>query len=207
MAVIIVGGSGRGVGKTALVCGLLAALPEFRWTAVKVTRHAHGQPEPVWEDTGPGSAEGTDTARYLAAGAERALLATLPDFDSPGGRDLSPFLARLGAMLGAGASVIFESNTIAQHVAADLRLRVYEGQNRLAAHSRPKLSFIAATPFADALVMRSDADRILAEDHAPRTVFQLASLDRVSPEMLAWLRLRLAACQGSPGAIASHRAP
>ena len=37
MAVIVVGGGGRGAGKTALVCGLMRALPEIAWTAMKVT--------------------------------------------------------------------------------------------------------------------------------------------------------------------------
>ena len=72
MAIIVVGGSSRGVGKTALVCGLIASLPEFRWTAVKITGHKHGKPEPVWEETTAG--QGSDTARYLAAGARWALL-------------------------------------------------------------------------------------------------------------------------------------
>ncbi len=44
MAIIVVGGSNRGVGKTALVCGLIAALPEYRWAAVKITTHEHKQP-------------------------------------------------------------------------------------------------------------------------------------------------------------------
>ena len=49
MAIIVVCGSGRGVGKTALVCGLIAALPELRWTAWKITSHAarHG-PQPIY---------------------------------------------------------------------------------------------------------------------------------------------------------------
>ena len=51
MAIIVVGGSNRGAGKTALVCGLIAALPEFHWIAVKVTDHDHGQPSPIWEET------------------------------------------------------------------------------------------------------------------------------------------------------------
>ncbi len=46
MAVIVVGGSGRGAGKTALVCGLIRALPEIPWTAIKVTSHGHGKPTP-----------------------------------------------------------------------------------------------------------------------------------------------------------------
>jgi hypothetical protein len=41
MAIIVIGGSNQGVGKTSLVCGLIAALPEYRWTAVKITTHDH----------------------------------------------------------------------------------------------------------------------------------------------------------------------
>jgi len=123
MAIIVVGGSNRGVGKTALVCGLIAVLPDYRWTAVKITTHNHQQPvspgreniaegpaadaphplrapffrqiferrsgetagapesapanRPIWEETTPG--DETDTARYLAAGAARALLVSVPD--------------------------------------------------------------------------------------------------------------------------------
>src|SRR5208282_4039333 len=77
MAVIVVGGGGRGAGKTALVCGLMRALPEISWTAVKITTHEHGKASPIWEETTPG--ETTDTARYLAAGARRALLVTAGD--------------------------------------------------------------------------------------------------------------------------------
>ena len=77
MVVIVVGGSGRGAGKTALVCGLMRALPEIPWTAIKVTNHEHGKPTPIWEETAPG--EGTDTSRYLSAGARRALLVTADD--------------------------------------------------------------------------------------------------------------------------------
>src|ERR1035441_8557829 len=102
MAILVVGGSSRGVGKTALVCGLIAALPEFRWTAVKITNHEHGKPEPIWEERCAG--QGSDTARYLAAGAERALLVTAR------GDDLAALLKELWVKLGPGANVLFESN-------------------------------------------------------------------------------------------------
>ena len=41
MAVIVIGGHSRNVGKTSVVAGLIAALPEFRWTALKITQHGH----------------------------------------------------------------------------------------------------------------------------------------------------------------------
>ncbi len=65
--VIAVGGNSRKAGKTSVICSLILALPEANWTAVKITPHAH-----------PGS-QGGDTARFLAAGAKRALvLASAP---------------------------------------------------------------------------------------------------------------------------------
>lgn len=42
MRLVIVGGQSRNVGKTGLVCDLIAALPEFQWTAVKITQFGHG---------------------------------------------------------------------------------------------------------------------------------------------------------------------
>ena len=43
MAVLVISGSGRGVGKTAVGCGLMAALPELGWVGVKVSPHGHGK--------------------------------------------------------------------------------------------------------------------------------------------------------------------
>ena len=72
MAVLVIAGSGRGAGKTAVGCALMAAMPEFRWTAVKVTPHWHGISGRVWEETESDSEK--DTARYLRAGAVRTFL-------------------------------------------------------------------------------------------------------------------------------------
>ena len=42
MAILVIGGHSRSVGKTSVVAGLIAALPERRWTAVKITQFGHG---------------------------------------------------------------------------------------------------------------------------------------------------------------------
>ena len=42
MAVIVVGGHSRNIGKTSVVAGLIARLPEFHWTAFKITQYGHG---------------------------------------------------------------------------------------------------------------------------------------------------------------------
>jgi len=83
--VVVVGGHTRSIGKTQLVCDIISAFPETEWIAGKITQYGHGvcaqngencdcAPEEHvcaldWEthaDTG------TDSARFLAAGAKRA---------------------------------------------------------------------------------------------------------------------------------------
>jgi molybdopterin-guanine dinucleotide biosynthesis protein len=85
MAIVVVGGHTRNIGKTSVVAGLIRALPEMRWTAFKITQFGHGvcsaNGEPcdcetaehtiaISEERDP--ATGTDSARYLAAGAARS---------------------------------------------------------------------------------------------------------------------------------------
>jgi hypothetical protein len=181
MAIIVVGGSGRSVGKTSLICGLIAALPERSWIAVKISSHVHGTPQPVWEEKEAGL--GTDTARYLAAGARRAFLLTAPD-----GADLELVLDQLWAECEVGANFIFESNRILDHVRPDLCLMVRGG-------TEPKPSFLSAVGVADAIVVRAKADQVPSENLAgrrrPIPVFHLASLEQVSPAMRNWASEKL----------------
>lgn len=174
MTTIVVGGTGKHVGKTALICGLIAALAEFRWIAVKITPDAHGKPSSIWEETRAG--EQTDTARYLAAGARRALLVSVAAGES---------LEHLMAKIKPGADVIFESNRILEFMKPDVCLMVNGGD----AADLVKQSFELVVEFADAMVRRSNADRV--EDQSLKPVFYLGDMERVSPEMLAWVRLKL----------------
>ncbi len=175
MAIIVVGGSGRGAGKTALVCGLIRALPETHWTAVKITSHSYGQPAPLWEETEAG--QETDTARYLAAGASRALLVTADD------EALGPIVQRILADCPPPAGAIFESNSV---------LRCLRPDVCLCAASSP---WAGLKPSYDLVLERVDATVELAgHDHiieAGKITFRLASLERVSPTMLEWVRERL----------------
>src|SRR5260221_8519578 len=87
LMLVVVGGHTRNIGKTSVVAGLIAALPELNWTAIKITQYGHGvcssagepcecavadldHPYAVSQETD--SASGTDSSRYLAAGARRA---------------------------------------------------------------------------------------------------------------------------------------
>ena len=74
MALVVVGGQSRHVGKTSVVTGLIAAFPERAWTAAKITQDPHGADPSasimVHEELDRSGQ--SDSSRYLAAGAKRA---------------------------------------------------------------------------------------------------------------------------------------
>jgi hypothetical protein len=182
MAIIVVGGSAKGVGKTTLVCGLIAALDSLRWTAVKITTDAHEGLPPIYEEKFAGSE--TDTARYLAAGAERAFLLTVPPE-----RDLSEALNEFWPHIGRGTNLIFESNRVMGYVSADACLLV-----RGSREGTDKPSFHRAVRYADAMVVQGGEDRMFEDGMnvggRVNPIFHLKHLDRVSAEMMRWLEQR-----------------
>lgn len=180
MPIVVVGGSGKDVGKTALVCALISALREFEWTAVKITAHDYGPAEEsssptqvvVCEETEPG--EETDTARYLAAGARRALLVTRFEAVVP--------LDEIREALGEDRNVIFESNRIVGVLKPDVCVALMGGQER-------KPSFERVLTLADAvLIVRGAAPADFPEGIAR---FELDAADRIPKIFVSWLRDRL----------------
>jgi molybdopterin-guanine dinucleotide biosynthesis protein len=110
---IVVAGTGRKSGKTTLVEGLIAAAPERRWIAVKVSHHApaEGAACEILEETdleGPG-----DTRRYLRAGAARSFWVR---------GDLRAALPALQALLAGAPDWIVESGQAVQLLEHDLAL-------------------------------------------------------------------------------------
>ena len=84
MALVVIGGHSRSVGKTSVVGGLVSALGGFRWTAVKITQYGHGicsangeacecaNADHSWAISEERDRSGeSDTSRFLLAGAER----------------------------------------------------------------------------------------------------------------------------------------
>jgi hypothetical protein len=136
MAIVVVGGHSRSVGKTSVVAGLIAALPEFRWTALKVTQYGHGvcsangeacdctTDDHSWaisEEKDPKG--GSDTSRFLSAGAARVWWVRTEQ-----GR-LAEAMPALRAKLAGAESVIFESNSILKFLRPDLYLTVLDPTN------------------------------------------------------------------------------
>ncbi len=110
MAIVVIGGQARNVGKTGVVCGLIAALPERRWTAIKISQHGHGVAVLEEQDR----TSGTDSARYLAAGAARAFWISADE-----GKLAAAMPYVRTAMKGA-ENVILESNSVLEFVQPDL---------------------------------------------------------------------------------------
>jgi hypothetical protein len=138
---IVVGGHTRSIGKTQLVCDLIAALPSANWIAGKITQYGHGvcatnghdcdcaPTEHIvaldWE-TDP--ALGTDSARFLEAGATRSFwLRTKQGFLAEGMAPLREALAEAEKDLAVdGLNVIIESNSLMQFVKPSLYVAVLD---------------------------------------------------------------------------------
>jgi hypothetical protein len=129
MALVVVGGHSRNVGKTSVVAGLISALPEFEWTAVKITQYGHGICSANGEAcdcaTGDHSwaiseerdkSGGSDTSRFLAAGAACVFWVRTEQ-----GR-LAEAMPGLRQRLEGARNVIIESNSVLKFLRPDLYL-------------------------------------------------------------------------------------
>jgi molybdopterin-guanine dinucleotide biosynthesis protein len=136
VAIVVIGGHSRNVGKTSVVAGLVRALPEMRWTAVKITQYGHGicsaNGEPcdcvtadhslaITEERNPDS--GTDTARYLGAGAAKSLWVRTQQ------GQLAEAMPRLRRALAAAENAIIESNSVLQFLRPDVYLALLDPSN------------------------------------------------------------------------------
>lgn len=176
MAIVVVGGSGRSVGKTTLMCGLIAAMPELEWVAVKITSDVHAPEQPVWEEGTAG--EETDTARYLAAGARRAFLLT-----AAVNATMQTALDELWRHAPREANMIFESNRVLDFIKPDVCLVVRGAVSQVDA----KASFEAAMRRADAILVHSQTGAPAALG-SERQIFCVERFERLPDELVAWIR-------------------
>ncbi len=166
--VIVIGGHTRSIGKTQLVCDVIAAFPQARWIAGKITQYGHGvcaqngdncdcaPTEHVcainWETQ---SDSGTDSARFLAAGAQRSFwLRTKQGFLAEG---LPLLRTALQETLRNAETdpppLIVESNSLLQFLRPSLYIAVLDPSKE-----DFKDSARAALDRADALVFRSSSE-------------------------------------------------
>ena len=136
MAIVVIGGHSRSVGKTSVVAGLISAMPEMHWTALKVTQYGHGvcsadgQPcdcatdDHSWAVTEERDRSGeSDTSRFIVAGAERVYWVRTRQ------GMLAEAMPRIRQVIAASENVIFESNSLIKFVRPDLYLTVLDYAN------------------------------------------------------------------------------
>jgi molybdopterin-guanine dinucleotide biosynthesis protein len=119
MAVVVIGGHSRDVGKTSVVAGLISALPEFHWLAMKITQYGHGICSANGDPCDCATADhslavseernrtgDTDTSRFLVAGADRVLWVRTQQ------GMLAEAMPRVRAEMAKAENVILESNSV-----------------------------------------------------------------------------------------------
>ena len=165
--VIVIGGHTRSIGKTQLVCDLIAAFPKAPWIAGKITQYGHGVCAQNGENCDCAPDEhvcaigwetradtGTDSSRFLAAGARRSFwLRTKQGFLAEGLPLLRTALQE--ALSDAGRELpplIVESNSLLQFLKPSLYFAVVDPTKE-----DFKDSARAALDRADALVLRGAA--------------------------------------------------
>jgi hypothetical protein len=139
--VIVIGGHTRSIGKTQLVCDVIACFPEANWIAGKITQYGHGfcvkkgkhcdcAPDEhicaiSWEN---GSSPRSDSGRFLAAGAKKSFwLRTKQGYLAEGIPLLRAALQQCEREMEFGpANLILESNTFLDFVTPSLYLMVLD---------------------------------------------------------------------------------
>lgn len=204
MAIVVIGGHSRDVGKTSVVAAIIARLPQMHWTAFKVTQFGHGfctaDGEPcdcqtdehtvaVSEERDPAS--GTDSARYLAAGAVRSLWVRTRI------GNLAAAMPRIRKELASAENAILESNSIMGMLRPDLYLTVLDFAN-----ADFKDSARLFLDRADALLVRAGSERLVPQwrgvslklaEGTPR--FTIAPPEYMSDAVIAFVTERLRAAQ------------
>jgi hypothetical protein len=201
MKIVLVGGNARDVGKTSVVVGLISALRDFSWTAVKISPVHAEEPaaasakviaEPadfdIREETG---SEGRgDTRRYLAAGAQRALWLRFR-------RPFSAAAARaLESAIGTASHVLIESNSALNFLEPSICLMVLD-----LSRNEFKTSALPVAERADACVLvnhgafRGHPAELHSSLVQNKPQFHVRRDSYCSDQLVTWLREELGARQ------------
>lgn len=196
MATIVIGGHSRSVGKTSVVAGLIAALREYQWTAVKITQYGHGICSANGEAcdcaTGDHSwaiseerdrAGESDTSRFVLAGARQALWVRTEQ-----GR-LAEAMPSLRRRLETARNVILESNSVLKFIRPDLYVTVLD--LRTEDFKKTAQEFMDR---ADAVILHDAAEGAPAwqgvslKPVAGRPLFRISPPDYVTEEIVEFVR-------------------
>lgn len=203
---VVVGGHSRSIGKTSVVAGLIRALPQWDWSAMKITQFGHrmcsatGEPcacalEPqcpytIGREDRPNA---SDTGRFLEAGARHSYWVRTAV------GHLAHAMPAIRRIYAQSRNLIVESNSVVEFLAPDLYLVVLD-------FSQP--DFKASS---EQFLPRADAGVVIARgipepggwpvaretwERVPR--FPVTPPHYVTPELAAFVRSRLTPATPQP---------
>src|SRR5215470_17706390 len=205
MPILVIGGHSRNVGKTSVVAGLISALRELDWTALKITQYGHGicsangkechcaTADHMWAVTEERDRSGdTDTSRFLVAGAAHSWWVRTQQ------GHLDEAMPRVNQILARAKNTIIESNSVLGYVKPDLYLTVLDPSTKDFKQSAEK--FLQR---ADAILLHkpvaSDSrwERVSLGQVGARPTFSIQPPNYVTPEVVNFVRERLDASPSS----------
>ena len=188
----------RSVGKTSVVAGLIAALPEFHWTAMKITQYGHGicsangelcdcaTDDHSWAVTEERDRSGeSDSSRFLVSGAARSLWVRTRQ------GMLAEAMPRVRQELATAENAILESNSVMRFLRPDLYLTVLD-----ASTADFKLSAQEFLDRADAVILHDGDERVAwtnvsLKPVAAKPTFRIQPPPYVTAELTSFVRKRL----------------
>ena len=198
MALVVVGGHSRSVGKTSVVAGLISSLRGFEWTAVKITQYGHGicsangEPcdcasgEHSWAVTEERNRGGeSDTSRFLLAGASRVYWARTEQ------GHLAEAMPTLRHRIASARNVIIESNSVVKFLRPDLYLTVLDPSQQDFKNSAREF-----LDRADAVILHDASDdpawhSVSLKPVANRPMFRITPPTYVTSEIVDYVRTKL----------------
>jgi len=199
MAIVIVGGHSRDVGKTSVVAGLIAALPQFQWTAFKITQYGHGicsrdgeacdcaSVDHTWAISEERDRSGeSDTSRFLVAGAVRAWWVRTEQ-----GR-LAEAMPAIRERLALSQNAIFESNSLLKFVRPDLYLTVVDpGTADFKTSAQEFLDRAGAVVLHEHTGQGAVWNGVSLKRVANRPVFRINPPPYITPEIVEFVRNKI----------------
>ena len=200
MAVIVIGGHSRNVGKTSVVAGIIAAVPQARWTAMKITQFGHGvcsvtsepcdsalnETEHAWSaDQEFSRKNDTDTSRFLVSGAKGVWWIRTKQ------GQLALAMPRIREILSESENAIIESNSIIRFMKPDLYIQVLDP-----ATADFKDSSREFLDRADAIILHSTSavpswENVSLKAAANKPMFRIVPPAYVTEELVGFVRQKL----------------
>jgi hypothetical protein len=178
-----------------VVAGLIAALPEFEWTALKITQYGHGicsangaacdcaTDDHSWAVSEERDRSGeSDSSRFLLAGAARSLWVRTEQ-----GR-LAEAMPAVRKQVAGAANVIIESNSVIKFIRPDLYMAVLDP-----ATADFKQSAQQFLDRADAVVLHDTSGQVAwsgvsLKSVSLRPVFRIRPPQYVTPQIVEFVR-------------------